>query len=126
MGGVGNVPGAVTHPLRADVDARDSRSRGVGHGGNGGGLRTIFISKDINARVKCDALGIPSEDFEADRLDADWLYAGYATMRCPGETIDELYQERQLSLEPLEGLHLKGPTVMDRQAHQPVANPCFF
>ena len=31
------------------------------------GAQTLFISKDINARVKCDALGIPCEDFEADR-----------------------------------------------------------
>jgi PhoH-like ATPase len=43
-------------------------------------------------------------------------------MRCPGETIDELYQERQLSVEQLEGLILKSPEGMDIQAHELVAN----
>jgi PhoH-like ATPase len=43
-------------------------------------------------------------------------------MRCPGETIDELYQERQLSVEQLAGLILKSPEGMDIQAHELVAN----
>ncbi|RLS26688.1 MAG: PhoH family protein [Planctomycetota bacterium] len=60
------------------------------------GLRTIFITKDINARVKCDALGIDTEDFEADRVDADWLHSGYCSMQVSTEVIDSLYQERQL------------------------------
>jgi len=60
------------------------------------GLRTIFITKDINARVKCDALGIDTEDFEADRVDADWLHSGYCTMQVNKDVIDSLYQERQL------------------------------
>ena len=48
------------------------------------GRPTLFISKDINARVKCDALGIPCEDFEAGRVDTDWLYGGYAEVDVPG------------------------------------------
>jgi PhoH-like ATPase len=111
-----------TTPFALDLDSADNRILGVAHRLHEQGLRTIFISKDINARVKCDALGIPSEDFEADRVDADWLYAGYATMSCPGETIDELYQERQLSVEQLDGLVLKSPEGMDIAAHDLVAN----
>ena len=111
-----------TTPFALDLDSADNRILGVAHRLHEAGNRTIFISKDINARVKCDALGIPSEDFEADRVDADWLYSGYATMSCPGETIDELYQERQLSVEQLDGLALKTPEGMEIKAHDLVAN----
>jgi len=111
-----------TTPFALDLDVADNRILGVAHRLHTQGMRTVFISKDINARVKCDALGIPSEDFEADRVDADWLYAGYATMRCPGTTIDELYQERQLSIEQLDGLILQSPEGLDIKAHELVAN----
>ena len=111
-----------TTPFALDLDSADNRILGVAHRLHEAGNRTIFISKDINARVKCDALGIPSEDFEADRVDADWLYSGYATLQCPGETIDELYQERQLSMEQLDGLVFRTPEGMELKAHDLVAN----
>ncbi|MFO0963787.1 MAG: PhoH family protein [Phycisphaerales bacterium] len=87
-----------------ELNVADNRILSVAAKLHAQGLRTIFISKDINARVKCDALGIPSEDFEADRVDADWLYTGYCTMQVPTETIDSLYQERQLPRASLEGV----------------------
>lgn len=54
------------------------------------GHNVFFISKDINARVKADALGIPSEDFKAMRVNVDELYTGYLTVDLPGEEVDEL------------------------------------
>ncbi len=60
------------------------------------GRRTTFVSNDINARVKCDALGIPAADFLAEKIDAAWLYDGWSEVTVPGELIDELYDERQL------------------------------
>lgn len=66
------------------------------------GQRTVFVSKDINARVKADALGIPAEDFEAQKVDADWLYTGSATAYVPDELIDELFDERQLKIGQVE------------------------
>jgi PhoH-like ATPase len=64
--------------------------------------RTVFISKDLNARIKSDALGIHTEDFEKEKVDADRLYTGYAEIGLPGELIDELYSERMLPMEKLE------------------------
>jgi PhoH-like ATPase len=89
-------------PHGLDLDHPDNRILSVAYALHRQGLRTVFISKDINARVKCDALGIRAEDFEADRVDADWLYTGYARITLPGEIIDELYSERQLSLSSFE------------------------
>ena len=111
-----------TTPFALDLDLADNRILGVAHHLHAQGKRTIFISKDINARVKCDALGIPSEDFEADRVDADWLYSGYATLSAPGELIDELYEERQLPVSRLEGLTTRTPDGNDQPATELVPN----
>ncbi|MEM6459999.1 MAG: PhoH family protein [Planctomycetota bacterium] len=66
------------------------------------GLRTIVISKDINVRIKADSLGLPAEDFEAQKVDSDRLYRGYAELDVPGDLIDLLYEEKQVELAALE------------------------
>ena len=44
------------------------------------GKHVVFISKDINARIKSDALGLTTEDFEAQKVDFDHLHeVGQAT-----------------------------------------------
>src|SRR5690606_16882443 len=79
------------------------------------GKRAILITKDINVRLKSDALGIHTEDFEAQKVDIDHLYAGYVTLDVPGKLIDSLYSEKQLSLEDLQP-HLTR-TSADKQQH---------
>src|SRR5512136_1315483 len=41
------------------------------------GVPTILVSKDLNLRVKADALGIDVEDYESDKVDIEELYRGY-------------------------------------------------
>src|SRR5262245_51036334 len=91
-------------PIPADlgIDPADNKILAVAHALHKNGQHTIFITKDINARVKGDALGVEVEDFEADRVDTDWLYTGHAEVTVPGELIDELYNERQLPLERVQ------------------------
>ncbi|MDX9702993.1 MAG: PhoH family protein [Candidatus Auribacterota bacterium] len=43
-------------------------------------MPVIFVSKDINARLKADALGIKSEDFESEKVDINELYTGWRTL----------------------------------------------
>jgi PhoH-like ATPase len=38
---------------------------------------TILVTKDINLRIKADALGIAAESYENDKVDFDTLYSGY-------------------------------------------------
>lgn len=66
------------------------------------GKRAIFISKDINARIKSDALGIEAEDFEAQKVDVERMYTGWRELAVPRETIDRLYAEKQLQVEGLQ------------------------
>ena len=84
-----------------DLGKADNRILAVAQEMHASGLPTTFISKDINARVKSDALGIPAEDFEHDHVSADFLHAGYVVARVPGELIDELYDERQIRIDRL-------------------------
>lgn len=38
--------------------------------------KTVLISKDINLRLKADALGLAAEDYETDRVSVSELYSG--------------------------------------------------
>ena len=66
------------------------------------GLRTVFVSKDLGARIKSDALGITTEDFENQKVDAETLYSGYISVETDGDTIDDMYDNRMLPLDRLD------------------------
>ena len=68
------------------------------------GRRVVFITKDINARIKGDALGLDTEDFEAQKVDFDHLYAGWRELAVPSKVIDRLFSEKQAKLE-VDDLH---------------------
>ena len=105
-----------------DLDKADNRILAVAADLHRAGQRTIFISKDINARVKSDALGIPAEDFEHDHISTDFLHAGYVVAKVPGEIIDELYDERQLRIERLAEFTAHTPDGAHEVAIEAVAN----
>ena len=66
--------------------------------------QAVFVSKDLGARIKSDALGIRTEDFENQKVDAERLYSGYLTATAPDTLIDELYAEKLLDLDRIEPL----------------------
>jgi PhoH-like ATPase len=72
------------------------------------GKRVVFISKDINARIKSDTLGIKTEDFEAQKVDFEHLYTGWREVKVPGSVIDRMFADKRYVLEP-ERLGDKGP-----------------
>src|SRR3954462_3707302 len=63
------------------------------------GKRVVFISKDINARIKSDTLGIVTEDFEAQKVDFEHLYTGWREIIVEGAVIDALFSQKQYALE---------------------------
>ena len=54
-------------------------------------MPTILVSKDICMRLKAEAFGIESEDYETDRIALDDLYRGYATATLTSADIDTIY-----------------------------------
>ena len=65
------------------------------------GEKVIFVSKDINARLKADALGIEVMDFEKQKVNIDELYRGQRELLVPGSVINEFYQKKQVTSEGL-------------------------
>jgi PhoH-like ATPase len=62
------------------------------------GKPTVFISKDINARIKSDALGITTQDYEKHKVDFSHIYLGYREVQADRLTLDRL--ERDKTIEP--------------------------
>jgi len=87
-------------------EAPDNRIVGVAWVLHEAGARVVFISKDVNVRLKSDALGIPTEDFEAQKVNVDRLYTGYQELAVPGDVIDELYEEKMLGMDRLADARL--------------------
>ena len=67
------------------------------------GEPTIFVTKDVNLRIRADALGLTSMDFEAERIDIDELYSGMTEMPVAGADVDAFYAQGALPL-PENGL----------------------
>lgn len=63
------------------------------------GFRSIFVSKDLNARLKADALGIEVMDFEQETADFDALYPGWREMLVSAEIVDNFYKSDVLRLD---------------------------
>jgi len=57
----------------------------------------VFVTKDVNLRIKADALGISSEDYEPDSVEPDQLYSGTTVLSVDGAMIDEFYAQKRLS-----------------------------
>ena len=61
-------------------------------------IPTIFVSKNINLRIKADALGLAVEDFESDIVIFDELYTGYRTVACSNLQYEKFRDEGHLSI----------------------------
>ncbi len=58
----------------------------------------ILVSKDLNLRVKADALGIPAEDYEKNKVDPNQLYRGHREVTSKFGDVDRFYKEQSLPL----------------------------
>ncbi len=63
------------------------------------GRQVVLISKDINCRIKADALGIDAEDFETNKVDIDELYTGWREMVMPVSRIESFLRDEGLVYE---------------------------
>ena len=56
--------------------------------------KVILVTRDINMRVICDAIGFPVETYEPESAveDSDLLYSGYSEVLVDDEFIDRFYQ----------------------------------
>jgi PhoH-like ATPase len=65
---------------------------------------TILVTKDVNMRIRGDALGLHTVDFEPERISIDELYPGNRELSVPAGTIDQFFADGAIALEA-PGLH---------------------
>ena len=70
--------------------------------------KVIVVTKDINFRVKCDALSIPAEDYYKDKIieSSDEIYKGFVEIAGNKKIINDLYDEDvEVNLADMEELY---------------------
>jgi len=66
--------------------------------------KLVVVSRDINMRVKCDALGLLTEDYNAEQVvdHAEGLYTGRSEILVDEQDIDRFYAGDELWIDPKE------------------------
>lgn len=64
------------------------------------GVPTILVTKDINLRIKADALGMEAQDYETDRVLLKDLYTGIFERTVSAEVLAQFRSRGELALEP--------------------------
>ena len=91
-------------PQGLDEKAADNRIIAVAHElSKCENQKVVVITKDINFRVKCDALEIQSEDYYKDKvlLDQDQVYSGQTTIFETSEVVDKFYSSKFIHISDL-------------------------
>ncbi len=52
----------------------------------------VFVSKDVNLRIRADALGLHAEDYDRENMDVSELYSGTAELDVDGSLVDAIFQ----------------------------------
>ncbi|HEY4770003.1 MAG TPA: PhoH family protein [Myxococcales bacterium] len=66
-------------------------------------LRCVFVTKDINLRIRADALGLVTEDYENDKIENPEVYMGVRELEVGKGDIDDFYSRGELA--PPEGIN---------------------
>lgn len=99
--------GVVLVPLSPPKDLRlsglenraDNRIIGTAYRLHEEGREVIFVTKDINARIKAAALGLTSVDFEKQKVSIEELYSGWKEIQTDGKAVDRFYSQRHLDFD---------------------------
>ncbi|MBK8217942.1 MAG: PhoH family protein [Myxococcales bacterium] len=68
------------------------------------GRPTVFVTMDTNLRIRADALGMVSETYENQRVEAEKLDTGVQELTVPSGHVDAFFQEGFLELASRESL----------------------
>ena len=73
------------------------------------GTPTILVTKDVNLRIRADALGLSAVDYDVERITIEELYSGCADITVGSEVINTFYQDGRLSLDALKAASADWP-----------------
>jgi PhoH-like ATPase len=107
-----DIPG-----IYIDMSVPDNRILAVANSLHEEGKKVIFVSKDINARLKADALGIDVMDFEKQKCNFDELYTGWTEERVSTEMVNRFHEQKGLEMD--DGDFLVNQFVLLQDASNP-------
>lgn len=81
------------------------------------GYHTTFVSKDLNARVKADALGLHTQDYFREHISEDTFYKGWVRVPVPAVQLKKEFPEELAQLAQ-EGLNINQFVLLESQ-HNP-------
>jgi len=66
--------------------------------------KVVVVSRDINMRVKCDALGLQTEDYQAEQVveNSEGLFSGRAEILVDEQQIDKFYSGEDIWIDKEE------------------------
>ena len=64
--------------------------------------KVIFVTKDINLRIKADAVGVAVEDYSTDKVVYDDLDKGYTEIEVSKDVFDKFNKSGKIDLEELK------------------------
>ena len=67
-------------------------------------IPTVLVTKDVNLRIRGDALGLQAVDFEPEQISIEELYPGTRDINVPGAVIDKFYAEGTVEVDA-PGVH---------------------
>ena len=60
---------------------------------------TILVTKDVNLRIRADAMGLTAEEYDAEKIDVEELYSGNAEVDVSAADVDQFYADGSLTIE---------------------------
>jgi len=60
------------------------------------GEKVIFISKDMNLRIRAEVIGLTVQDYEKEKVNIETLYSGYKTIQLKKSDIDKFYADKKI------------------------------
>ena len=63
------------------------------------GTQTVLVTKDVNMRIRGDALGLQATDFEPEQIQIDELYSGNRELNVPAGTVEQFYADGNAVLD---------------------------
>jgi PhoH-like ATPase len=58
----------------------------------------VFITKDTNLRIRADAVGVATEDYEPEHIEVQDLYTGYDELSVEPDGVDQFFAEGGIEL----------------------------
>src|ERR1700684_2395755 len=81
-------------PAAFDNHTKDNRILETALGLAKQGETVVFITKDINLRIKAEAVGLIAEDYEKEKVPPEKLYLGWRDLVLPSEQIDRFFKSK--------------------------------